>query len=159
METEVNGPHPVLDTSQIVIIDGCKTRICLYFATVDHRSRCRQCPHVIWRWIDPTLGQRFLEAKGGVPAGFTFITRMSLAVHRRFQRLTAEGHEWAPLKACQHGKYCCITSCFSLTPKKKKFNSHISNKKPGSKTYAKVTIGRTEWARTQMSWFHVLPPF
>lgn len=61
-----------------------------------------------------------LEVKGAVPAWFTFITRMSLAILRRFQRITVEVCEWAALKACQqkNGKYCCVTSHFSLTLRK-----------------------------------------
>lgn len=46
-----------------------------------------------------------LEVKGAVPAWFTFITRMSLAILRRFQRITVEVCEWAALKACQQKKW------------------------------------------------------
>lgn len=108
-----------------------KKHVCMHIVTVvwftdDLKRKLRQAlplnhmEDIIWGFSDSTSEPGALEVKGAVPAWFTFITRMSLAILRRFQRITVEVCEWAALKACQqkNGKYCCVTSHFSLTLRK-----------------------------------------
>lgn len=70
----------------------------------------------------------FLEVKEAIPAWSTFITRMSLAILRRFQHLTAEVREWAALKACQQKMENTVAQLLVFPwPLKKKVNFHVSN--------------------------------